>query len=177
MIKRLTKREQIIAGVTFLAAVVCLGFYGVYKPLLNELELIEDKISNNMKKYDNNLEMIHQAEGLEKQYQTSIEKYKQPGQNEQVMSALISEIEKVAGELNLPISDLKPNRVRKEAHYNQFSVSLTMDSKFVEAVNFLYILQNEPHLFDVEELRFDKGNRKDEPTVKTQLVLSKIFIP
>ena len=105
------------------------------------------------------------------------QKFKQPASNEGTMSSLLSEIEAVAAGLKLQIANLAPKRVKETDFSNRFSVSLSIDGDFMDILQFLHRLQSEPHLFDVEEARFDKGTRQQATSVKASLVLGKTFVP
>ncbi len=93
------------------------------------------------------------------------------------MSSILSEIEETAGQLKLKISDLKPTRVKREEYNNRFSVTLTIDSKLVDIMHFLHLLQQTPHLFQIQEVYFEKSAMQDGSSLRTQLVLEKIYIP
>ena len=54
---------------------------------------------------------------------------------------------------------------------------MSIDGDFMDILQFLHRLQSEPHLFDVEEARFDKGTRQQATSVKASLVLGKTFVP
>jgi len=121
--------------------------------------------------------ILKRAEISKKTYEEFQKGNRQIGSNRKVMSTILAEIEGVAKELDLTISDLKPKKVKRDDYFNHFSVSLLLNSKFIDILHFLYKLQNPPHMFSVDEIRFDKWSRKNNSTMKTRLVLSKIFIP
>lgn len=177
MIKRFTQREQIISIVTLILLGVLVSYYAVIKPLREKIIFLEKKTADQRKQFGKNLKLVREAGEIEKQYAPYLEKFKQDKPNEQVMSGILAEIEAAAAGLELQISDLKPKRVKEDGRYNQFSVSLTIDSNFLNIVHFLHILQSEPHLFEVEELEFDKGSQRKSDTMKTRLVLTKVLIP
>ncbi len=177
MIKRLTQREQSIALITLILSGILVSYYTVIQPFKEKKFFLEKKIIEEQKQLKKNLKLIREAEELQKEYAPYLEKFKQEKPNEQVMSGILSEIETAAAGLDVQISDLKPKRVKEEGDYNQFSVSLTIDSSFLNIVHFLHILQSEPHLFEVEELEFDKGSQRKSETMKTRLVLTKVLIP
>lgn len=177
MIKRLTKREQKIFIFLVIIAVAYAALQGVIKPLNEKILFVKNKIEKRKKHLDDNLRIVNKGRKREEQYNYYLNKFKQNQSNEQVMSSMLSEIEGVARSLNLRISDLKPQKAQETNYYNRFSVSLTIDSELAEIIHFIYELQNQTHLFNVDEVRFDKGARRNTSTLKTNLVLSKIFIP
>ena len=147
------------------------------KPLQEKIVFTETRIDKARMKLRKYKRTIRNARKVSTDYNYYRDTFKQTGKDEQVMSSILSEIEEVARKLDLRISDLKPKRVKKEDLYNRFSVSLTINSEFPDIIKFLYTLQRQPHLFNVEELRFDKQTRRRAATIKTRLVLGKILIP
>ena len=175
-LRRFTKREQSIFILCLLLGFICFMIYGVIKPFnekKNNLQAETHSKAQLLRKYQRT---IQEAKILEQENQARLNNFQQNGSNEQVMSQILSEIERQAGGLGLKISDLKPRRVKKEAYSNRFSVSLSMDSTMEGMLKFLYTLQNEPHLFEVDEFSIDKGMQGQGMTVKVSLVLSKFFI-
>ena len=92
------------------------------------------------------------------------------------MSAILAEIESVAREIDLHITDLKPQKVRKGEFLNNFSVSLSANGRLEEITHFLYILQSSPHLFNIEELAIEKSSAQTQ-ILQTRISLSRILIP
>ncbi len=176
IVRRLTEREQNILVVCLAFVFIYLGYYGVYLPLKEHMEGLDHKIEAEQRKLEKNLKILDKSKSLDSEYNEFIKNFKQDKPNEQVMSSILSELEDVAGQLNLHISDMKPNIINNHDFYNRFSISLTIDSEFVTIVQFLHILQNPPHLFTVDELRFDNSIQRDSKTIKTTLVLAKIFL-
>ncbi len=158
-------------------AFIYVGTHALVRPLRERNVLLDHSIEAQQRKLDQSLRIIHKAEAVARKYDPYLKRFRQSKSNEQVMSSILAEIEEVAGGLNLRISNLKPNKVKKGEFYNRFSVSLSMESDFLGIMNFLYILQNEPHVFHVEEVHFEKAPAMNTTTLRIQIVLGKIFIP
>lgn len=156
---------------------VYIGYAGFFKPLRNKIISAEMEIQTAQRRLEKNMKLIQKSKGVERQYKEYFSRFKQSKTDEQVMASMLSEIEGVAGELGLRISELKPKKAKKEKYYNKFSVSLKIDGSLTNVLHFLHRLQGVPHLFDVEEVRFDKRLQRKSAAVKTQLVLGKMFIP
>ena len=175
--RRLTQREQFIGILCVLMIVMYGGYNGVVKPLQDRIEETDERIELKRSQLNKNRRMIRKSTVQNGSYDAYREKFRQTKSVEQVMSAMISEIEEAAANLELKIVELKPNRVRKSDFYNQFSVNVSINSAFVDIVQLLYVLQSDPYFYDIEEVRFDKGSRKKSDTLKVRLVLSKILLP
>lgn len=177
MKRRLTQREQKILIVFLVLAIIYVGAHALVRPLKERNVSLDQSIEAQQRKLDQGLRLIRRAEAVARKYEPYLKKFRQSKNNEQVMSSILAEIEEVAGGLNLRISNMRPNKVKKGEFYNRFSVSLSLESDFPAMMNFLYILQNEPHIFHVEELHFEKGPAMNTTALRTQIVLGKIFIP
>ena len=177
MAKRLSQREQLILVICIMVVAGYVVFLAVIRPLQEKKMDLAQEIEKKEKVYNKNLRIVQNGESLEKDYQAYFDKFKQTKPDEQVMSSMLAEIERVAAEFSLQISDLKPQRGKSGEYYNRFSVSLTIDSSLTDVMHFLYKLQQEPFLYDVHEFRFDKSPQRKANTVKTNLVLSKTLIP
>jgi len=177
IIRHLTGREQRIFIVCLAMIFISVGYHGVIKPLERKNRLLGQEVKIHQIQLDRSLKVIQKAAALEEEYNFFKGKFRQPKTGEQVISSILSEIEEVAGKLKLHIADVKPQKVRAEEYSHRFSISLTMDNDFIDIIHFLYILQKPPHLFDVEEVHFDKTFRRKSMPMKTRIVLSKIFIP
>lgn len=175
--RRLTQREQSIFVVCVLTISVYLIYNGIVKPFQAKIERVEQDIQLGQQQLSQKLKTIQRGKAVSGQYNAYHEAYRQSKSNEEVMSSILAEIEGVARELQLGIFDLKPKRVQRTDFYNQFSVSLTINSEFVDIIQFLHILQSSPHLFEIEQVDFDKGSNRNTTSIKTQLVLSKILVP
>ncbi len=174
--RHLTKREKNILRVCVALAIVYAGYHGAVNPFKDQMSVMDEKIDAQQKQLNENLRLIRRAGALKNRYQFYLQRFKQDKGNEQLVSLILEEIERAADDLNLRIANLKPEGVKKEEFFNRFSVSLTIESDFAGIIHFLHILQGEPHLFSVEQMRLEKGVQRNSPTIKSQITLGKIFI-
>ncbi len=177
MIRRLSARELKVLIVSSLLASAYIGYTFLVKPVNEEFIELDEKIAAEQRQLAKTSAEIKKAAEMEKTLEGYEQKLKQSASNEGTMSSLLSEIEAVAADLKLQIANLTPKRVKEMDLFNRFSVSLTIDGDFMDILQFLHTLQSKPHLFDVEEARFDKGMRQQATSVKASLVLGKTFLP
>jgi Tfp pilus assembly protein PilO len=148
----------------------------VYLPLKKQKEQLADKINAKERELRKAMAMIKREDVLPEAYTAVLEKLKQNSSDEKTMSSIIYEIEGVANESSISITEMKPQRVRNEDFYNNFSVSLATDGSIIEIMKFLHTLQNETHFFTIEEARFSKVSPRSQ-VLKCQLIVSKALIP
>ena len=177
MIRRLSSRELKILVVSSVLASTYIGYILLVKPAKEKFVALDEEIIAQQRRLARNSTEIKKADDMERLLAVYEQRFKQPASNEGTMSSILSEIETVAADLKLKIANLTPKRVKETALSNRFSVSLAIDGDFLDILQFLHTLQSEPHLFDVEEARFDKGTRQQTASVKASLVLGKTFVP
>jgi len=176
MIKKLTGREQVILALCIAVLSVYVGLNAVVKPLRDKIELVDREIHTYQKSMSMSMLTVQKAQELEQQYNKYLGQFKQIKTDEQVMALILSEIEEISDKFGLLISEMKPKKVKREKQFNKFSVSLTINSELIDMLRFLHILQGQPHLFDLDEARFDVTLRRKSSNIRTHLVLSKILI-
>ena len=177
MIRRLSARELKILIVSLFLALTYAGYILLVKPAQERFAALDEEIDAQQRRLAKNSAEIKKTGVTERILADYEHKFKQSASNEGTMSSILSEIEAVAADLKLQIANLAPKRVKETNIANRFSVSLTIDGNFMDVLQFLHTLQSEPHLFDVEEARFDKGTRQQTTSVKASLVLRKTFVP
>jgi hypothetical protein len=173
--RQFSQRERRIATGLVVVIALALIYRAAYVPLKEKSADIKGRIETGQKQLTKNMKVLRKAQRYEKEHQTLLENFKQKGSDAQTMSALITEIESVAGQVNIRIADLKPQKVRKVDAFNSFSVSLILDGELTPIMNFVYNLQNQPHLFAVDELRLDKKSPNSQD-LKGYLILSRILL-
>ena len=172
----LSKREGGILAVCLTLIVIYGGYNLFYKPLIENFSDSDDKIKVAEKRLHNNLKIIRKEKSVNEEYEKYALNFKQKASDEQAMTSILSEIESMANQVSLRISDMQPKRVRKIDFYNNFSVTLTVEGEMPVIIKFLYTLQNPPHLFKVDEIYLEKSAVKSGE-VKCRLILSKVLIP
>ncbi|MCK5013310.1 MAG: type II secretion system protein M [Candidatus Omnitrophica bacterium] len=176
MIRRLTVREKRIFIATLAVVILAILYNGLIGPLQEEKDFLDQEIALQQKQLTREWKVIGEAKALDAQYDVYLKRFRQSGPEEEMASSILSEIEGAAGRFGLHVTDLKPQRIKHNEHDNQFSVSLTISSELVDVLRFLYVLQQQPYFFDVEEVEFERLARRKQSTITTRLVLGKAFI-
>ncbi|HOW35219.1 MAG TPA: type 4a pilus biogenesis protein PilO [Candidatus Omnitrophota bacterium] len=174
--RRLSKRETRIFIVCLFVIFVFVSYRFIFKPLKEDLAALEEKIEAKETQLKKILKINKRKDSVSKAYEQQIFSLRQKLSDEQEMASILSEIQSVANEIKLGVADMKPKKVKRVDFYNNFSVSLTMDGELVSIVHFLYILQNSPHFFSIDEVYFEKSSIRTAQ-IKCRLTLSKILIP
>jgi len=174
--KTFSKREQIIFILCVIAVVIFMVNIIFVKPIKNNADALESEISNSRLKLQKQLKIIERGKKIARDYDDVLSNYRQTSSNEQVMSSILSEIEAAASQNGMKVSDIKPKRVREIDFYNQFSVSLSINGQLKDIAHFLYLLENPPHSFNIDELILEK-NSPYAAVLDCRIVLNRILIP
>lgn len=171
-----SKREKVIFIIAFMALLVYVIYLLAYVPLQKQAASLKSKIHVAEVQLKKNLKIIRKSEVLEKQYKEILANFRQTVSDEQVMTSVLSEIESVAGKIDLHIADKKPKKPRKIDFYNSFAVSLSLEGELIELMEFIYILQNPPHMFHIDEVSLSRKSTR-KTGLRCRLVLSRTLIP
>ncbi len=170
-----TKRERNIFIVLMALLVFFYLMQLVIKPLYVENISLDQSINIKLKTLKKELKKIEKSKLIEQKYRAFLSTFSQKKSEEEIMSEFLSSIEVVSRKMNLSISDLKPNKIKKEELVNYFSVSLTINSQLDDVINFLSVMQSSPHFLNVEEIKFERMLQRQKTFVKTRISLSKIL--
>ncbi len=174
--KKLTGREQQIFIVAAVLLLVYAGYGVVYRSAKEKFSALDEQIEAKNFRLEKNQRILNKQKNIERVYQQLIQDNRQTRPDEQEMTGILAEIEAVANEIALPISDMKPQKVRKEDFYNKFSVNLTMEGDLTPILHIVYLLENKPHLFDIDEIRLEKSSA-GSGKMKCLLTMSRILVP
>ncbi len=176
MTPRLSGRERTIFIVCL--AVICVYFIYIffYQPFVEHRTDLATQIEAAQREFIKNSKFISSSQAYKAEYEIYLEKFKQRGSDEEVMSSIVSEIEQIAARFNIRIAEVKPQKVKRGDFYNDFSVNLDIDARLNDVIRFLYVLQSDPHFFGVDEFRFNK-NFPQNVNLQSQLAVSKTLFP
>lgn len=171
-----TQREKRITILAATVVFVYVFYLVVYIPIKKKGGALDHKIEQAKIQLNKELKVINRSKIFDKNYRDVLEEFRQKGSDEQIMSGILSEVENVAGIARVRISEKKPKKTKKIDFYNNFSVSLSLEGTLTDILHFLYILQNSPHLFNVDELNLTLSSSQGA-LLRCRLDLSRNLIP
>lgn len=175
-LNRLSKREKLIALVVLVLALCFVVYNFILDPMLKKISSLNSDIEAQEIKLKKNIKIISQEAQVAGQYKQYSDLMKLKTSEEQAMAKLLSEIEAVAQGINIRILDMKPQKIKTIDFYKNFSVAFTIDGQLKDITQFLYSLQNLPHLIKVDKLQLEKESVY-QPELKASLQVSKVLIP
>ena len=170
--KVLKPRERFI----FIACLALSFFFACYqflvKPLLEQAEMIDQKIELQENKLKKNFEIIEQGQSADVEFEGLLRVLgEKPGDEAELVSA----IESAAGQSNVNISNMQPQKVVNKDSYKLFAVNLVMDGTWKEMMQFLYLLENAPYYCQVQQITIEKNSMMAD-TVRGRLTIGKLRV-
>jgi len=169
-------REKKIVGITVGVLTLAAVYYGMYLPVKGRGETLDQQIRVVQERLRKTRLNIEKDADLERSYAIEFAAYKQQDTDEQMMSALLSEIETAAGGVGMHVTEMKPQRVKKAGPYNHFSVSLVLDGGLPELMQFIATIQNPPHQFLVDNMTLTR-KAPQEQVLRCELIVTRISLP
>jgi Tfp pilus assembly protein PilO len=175
MNRPITQREKII----FVFCLFIVSFYAIYhfiiKRFYEEEQIWQMKRLGLERQIAKKVHVLKDEEILNDHYNRYVASLEQEGTENQQMSLILSEIESIAGQVDLKIGDMKPQKVRSQDFYNYFSVNIRVQGEMNLLARFLYMLQTTPHLFHIDELRLEKRSVRSSE-IECNLVVSRLRV-
>lgn len=172
----ISQREKNILIIIVSFLVFYAGYNFLFEPLIKKLSSLNKEIASKELKIKKGYKILNQEGVVVEEYKKYAQYLRQNSSDEQEMSSILSEIEAVAHQLNLRISDMKPHKVKVIDFYNSYAVEIECEGKLSEISKFIYTLQSPPHLLKTEKLRLEKQASASN-NLKSYLLVTKILIP
>ena len=133
-----SKREKILLFLTISFAVAFLSYNFVFHPMGLNFETLNKEILTKEMQLRKNVKILSQKENIQNEYMEYSQLLRQKSSNEQEMATLLSEIESVAREIAIRITDMKPRAIRGIDFYNRLAVDVEVEAKLSEITKFIY---------------------------------------
>ncbi len=171
-----TGREQKIAYVLVVVALAALFLQFGLPWLSGDVESVKDQIEIAQEKMERHRRFVQDAREARREYQPLWAQYKQKDSPEEIMSKMLSDIQAVSARISVPITDMKPDRLRTVDSFNHFSVSMSLEGRLTDILHFIHIMQGPPYQYFLDELTLRREYFKAEK-LRCQLVFKQILIP
>lgn len=150
-------------------------YRGVYLPLINTKESLEEKILLFEKQIYKSNRTLSQVQPYQQEYPEAIKCYKQTLSDKQELSTITTELQNIAQQSHLKITAELPKKSKSTSYKNEFSTNLLLEGKPKNILEFLYTLQSCPHLYNINELTISPTSLNNSQA-QCQLTLTKSLI-
>ncbi|MDP8266521.1 MAG: type 4a pilus biogenesis protein PilO [Candidatus Aceula meridiana] len=170
-----SQREKWIFISCILMICIYIGYRFVFIAMQEEETFWKAKVLTAQRKARKDLSVLREEFSVNARYGEYLKRLKQKTPDTQEMASILSEIESIAGNINLKIEDMKPKKIKKQDFYNHFSVNIRIKGDMGTITKFLYALQAKPHFFHINEMRLEKRSARTQE-IKCEIVASRLLI-
>ena len=170
----LSKRERNIFILTAAVIFTMLADYTVVRPLRRSLASLDNKIKQTETMALHNLRSAAQKPELDKVYrkiQESIQDSR--ADDEEIRSSMLKDIESLAREHEIYLSEVKPQVSNETPRYKEFSVRMQMECPMEDLMRFLSGLMRTRKLYTVESFRITP-HPEDVQKIKTNITVTRV---
>lgn len=170
-----SEREKRVFVLSCLTLLIFIVYRGVYVPLKNIEESTQDKILTLEKQLNKAQQTINKSKPFEQDYPEASVCFKQTIPDKEQINFIDAEIKKLAQENELVLKSTPPVKSKTTPLGNNFSQNISLTGTFENILEFLYNLQNCPHLYTINELQIKKSQNA-ESRIDCKLILTKSLI-
>ena len=149
---KLAKRERLVLYFTLALFSIMLLERIVFKPLAGRLALLDREIEIQKMKLLKAKATAGGKEQILKDYNDLSPYLKLKGSDEEVMSEFLKEIEKLARESSVSLSEIKPRSTETKENFKEYAVEVRTEATMPQISDFLYRLDNSVLLLRVQKL-------------------------
>ncbi|MBN1872576.1 MAG: hypothetical protein JW800_08390 [Candidatus Omnitrophica bacterium] len=176
MLKNISKREKILAGLTIGVAVVALSYTLIIEPLVSRWRKLEEDIRDKevlLVKHSKIIRDKGKLENIHKEYA----KYFQGGSltKEEESALALSNIEEIARRTNTYITNIKPLTAKDFDNYSKLTFRVTIECDISSLTKFIYDLQSSEQLMKIDSVVL-RAKEKSPDIIKAVMNVSKISV-
>ncbi len=171
----LNRREKTIAWICALVVGITAHWQWVDEPLRGQAKKLQDLIEGGVRIQKRDLLRIEAAKALRPRYEQELQPLRQQTSDEEEMSTLLTQVEGLTNELNLKITEMKPQKVHQFPAHKIFSINLALDGTLVDIVHFLHKIKEDHYRLRVEEFLLE-SKLPAQPNLTCRIQLSRLLI-
>lgn len=175
MIPKLAKREKTI----FIVCVAIIGASLIYNLMLEPFVIEWSRLNSQVRvaklKLKKSEQILKKRIQIAEQYEdvagyTAIKR----ATEEEEIAYLLSELEKLASQAGVRITDIKPKTAEELGYYRKYIVELEGEGDISQFSKFIFDIQNSPQLLSIKKLTFTmKGTTGG--TLNGEMVITKLI--
>ena len=156
--KKLSKQEFLILTIALGLAAVWAIREAVINPVQKGRAAIDRQLRLNQIQLMKNKKILEQRPDIERRYKNLTELIGAAGSDGSEISAMVARIESAAGEANIHIANMQPQKVIGASQKGErfFSVELQVEGQWVSIVKFFSLVQSSPNYYFINELNLEK---------------------
>ena len=171
--RRLSKREVVILIISLALGFVYAIGQLVIKPVQQGGENIDNQLRLNQARLMKARKVLARRAEVGQRYERLIGLIGIAGSEGSEMSIMVAKIESTAGEANVHIVNMQPQKVAAKQGKSFFPVELQVDGQWANIVKFLHLLQSQPNYYYINELSLERYS-DTQGLLRGRIVLSRL---
>lgn len=174
ILAKLTRREKAILYALAAIIILSLIYNFLIEPLFNRWNKIDQEIELAKIRLQKSLSIIKEKDRIDQEYAVYAVRLKPKGSDEQEMTYILDNIEKLTRSSNLKIANIKPQPPQDEVFYKRFMVRLETESDMHSLMRFIYELKNSPLLLKIDRLSLNTKSSQTGVIIRASMAISRI---
>jgi len=173
--KKLNQRETVILFIT-LSLVLIFGVYQfVLKPVQEGSMNIDDRLLLDHIQLVKANQLLAKKVVIDARYMNLVDSIGVVDSEEAQMPGIVAKIEGAAREANVHIANIQPQKSTDQGDVTFLSVELEIDGQWLDIVHFLYLIQQPPNFYFINELNLEKYSGAIN-SLRGRVVISRMFL-
>ena len=156
MTKKLSPRENIILITTIVLVVIFIAYQLVIKPMYEGTMDVNDQLRLGRVNLIKAHQMLDQKDQIAARYQNLVNLIGGVDSEEAQMPTIVSKIEAAARDSNIHIANIQPQKPLTQKDIRFLQVEIELDGQWLDMVQFLFLLQQPPNFYFINELNLEK---------------------
>jgi Tfp pilus assembly protein PilO len=173
--KKLSSRETSILIITLVLIVFFMVYQFVIKPMNEGATDIDDRLRLDYKQLMKASQLVAQESLVEARYKNLVNLIGKEDSDEAQMPTIISKIEAAAHESNIHIANIQPQRSTVQNEVRFLGVELEIEGQWLDIVQFMSLLQQQPNFYFVNELNLEKYSDTTN-SLRGRVVISRMYL-
>ena len=169
----LPKREKAVFAAAGAVALLSIFYSLVFKPFIGEWFNLGSNIKAREARLRKDINLLRSYESIKDDYEKYASLKKASQTNEQLMAAMLAEIENLARKSNVSINALKPYGIKDMDFYQRFLAHAELDTNVKDLSGFFYEIQNSPKILRIESIDIN-AKPEEKTSIKAYIVISRV---
>ncbi len=176
MLEKLSDREKKIltAVIVVTAAVICYSF--LIEPLFTRWKNTENRTKTLKVKLKKSLMLIKDKQKVDAEYAEYEKKLRSKGSDEQDMTVILDELEKIASRCGVKIASMRPKPAKRKDYYRKFTVEIETQSDMNSLMKFIYDIKHSKQMLKIERFNLNTKSSQQGVIIRASIIISKIVI-
>lgn len=172
---KLNKREKLIFYLCIILISVMILERLIFSPLLNKLTASRQEIQIKEARLIKSWRIQARKDKIIQEYNKYDYFLKVKGSDEEINSRLLKELDGIARQSRISLSNIKPRSTDNRGLYKEYTLELQLEAEMQDIIRFMYNINNSGFLLSVDKVVLSLKEESSE-ILKAVMVISSIVI-